>query len=325
MPPIAGQSKWCWAALFNSLTETKVCDNIITQKKVCIRMVTQTTGYVNNQLAQKFGGDAMEFGKRLKSYRLNKGYTQKELSALIGVSEVTIGNWEREVKTPNLGALFALASTLQVSLDTLTGFPMPETTRQFTLEHTERSLIEKYRELDRYGKQAVDMICNVEFARISAKLNETIQPSGKIIDFSTARGRERYIPAYTSPSAAGFAVPLEGDEFEMILADESVPSDADFAVRIQGDSMAPYIEDGAMVFVNKDAEITNGDVGIFSVDGAMYCKQFFKDNEGNVHLLSANPDRISANVYLSVDCGSELRASGKVIIGSIPLPDYFDI
>ena len=111
----------------------------------------------------------------------------------------------------------------------------------------------------------------------------------------------------------------------MILVDNSVPSDADFAVRIQGDSMEPYISDGSMVFVNKDAEITNGDVGIFCVDGAMYCKQFFKDTDGNVYLLSANPNRTNANVFLSADCGSEFRSSGKVIMESIPLPDYFNI
>lgn len=32
------------------------------------------------------------------------------------------------------------------------------------------------------------------------------------------------------------AVPLEGDEFEMPLADDSVPADADYAVCISGDS-----------------------------------------------------------------------------------------
>ena len=266
----------------------------------------------------------MEFGKRLKSYRLNKGYTQKDLSAKIGVSEVTIGNWERGTKAPNLGALLSLASTLQVSLDALTGLPSPENEQQIILENTERSLIERYRELDRYGKQAVDMICSIEFSRVSAK-PELTKRQGKVIDFPVQKERERYIPAYTSPSAAGYAIPLEGDEFEMLLADDSVPAEADFAVRIQGDSMSPYIEDGSMVFINKDAEITNGDVGIFCVDGAMYCKQFFRDAEGNVHLLSANPDRIDTNVFLNADCGSELRASGKVIISNIPLPDYFDI
>lgn len=267
----------------------------------------------------------MEFCKRLKTYRLNKGYTQKELSSMIGVSEVTVGNWERGVKTPNLCALLSLASALQISLDKLTGFPTPEPSCEFTLEDAEHLLIEQYRKLDQYGRQAVEMICSVELTRVSAKTNKTNRSSEKLLDFPTARERARYIPAYTSPSAAGFAVPLEGDEFEMILADNTVPSEADFAVFIQGDSMFPYIEDGSMVFVDKDAEISNGDVGIFCVDGSMYCKQFFKDGEGNVHLLSANPERIDTNVYLSTDCGSELRASGKVIINSIPLPDYFDI
>ena len=265
----------------------------------------------------------MEFSKRLKSLRLNKGYTQKELGAKIGVSEVTVGNWERGVKYPNLMALISLSAALQISLDSLAGIDFNNKEPQIILNQSEKSIVEKYRVLDKFGKQAVDMICNIEFARVSAKQPE--HDPDKIVEFSSIKHSRRYIPAYTSPSAAGIAVPLEGDEFEMILVDNSVPSDADFAVRIQGDSMEPYISDGSMVFVNKDAEITNGDVGIFCVDGAMYCKQFFKDTDGNVYLLSANPNRTNANVFLSADCGSEFRSSGKVIMESIPLPDYFNI
>ncbi len=266
----------------------------------------------------------MEFGKRLKSFRLSEGYTQKELGTQIGVSEVTIGNWERGIKSPNLTTLLSLCSVLRISIDDLTGFSPPQNQSRLVLTTDESVLIENYRKLDRYGKQAVDTICSIELSRISG--GKTKSPTtGKVIDFPSAKDSKRYIPAYASPSAAGIAVPLEGDEFEMILVDDNVPSDADFAVWIQGDSMAPYIEDGSRVFVNKDAEIKNGDVGIFSVDGAMYCKQFFKDKDGNVHLLSANPKRTNANVYLSADCDSEFRASGKVIMESIPLPDYFDI
>lgn len=266
----------------------------------------------------------MELGKQIKSYRLSKGFTQKELGSLVGVSEITIGNWERGVKAPSLGALLSLCTALQTSLDTLTGFITPNKETQVVLSLEEHSLLGKYRELDKYGKQAVDTICNIEYERISARTTQ--HNSEKVISFRGSNsGRKRYIPAYTNPSAAGIAVPLEGDEFEMILVDEHVPADADFAVRIQGDSMSPYIEDGEIVFVNKDAEISNCDVGIFCVDGSMYCKQFFKDTNGNVYLLSANPNRTSANVYLSADCGSEIRASGKVIMGSIPLPDYFNI
>ena len=110
----------------------------------------------------------------------------------------------------------------------------------------------------------------------------------------------------------------------MILADETVPENADFAVWIQGDSMEPYIKDGEMVFIDRDATLKNGDVGIFSVDGAMYCKQLYKDDHGNVYLLSANPDRQDANVFLSCDSGQSLQACGKVVMDKIPLPDYFN-
>jgi len=266
----------------------------------------------------------MDFGNRLKSLRISSGYTQKELGKKIGVTEVTIGNWERGTKTPGLAAIISLGDALSVSLDTLADFKPPND-RRTTLLPEEGSLIEKYRRLDVFGRKAVSTICEIELARLTEG-QQKHNTGGKILTFPSRMEKQRYIPAYRSPSAAGIAVPLEGNEFEMILADSSVPADADFAVRIQGDSMSPYIEDGSMVFVSKSGEISNGDVGIFCVDGAMYCKQFFKDQHGNVYLLSANPDREDANVFLAADSGSTLSASGKVILGaSIPLPEYFEI
>mgnify|MGYP000706428936 CR=1 FL=1 len=76
----------------------------------------------------------------------------------------------------------------------------------------------------------------------------------------------------------------------MILVDSSVPEEADYAVYIQGNSMYPYIHDGDMVYVKKDAELSVGDVGIFCVDGAMYCKQYYLDDNNNLVLVSANPE-----------------------------------
>lgn len=261
----------------------------------------------------------MEFDKKLKFYRQNRGFTQKELGFIIGVSDVTIGNWERGVKTPSLGLTFSLCTALQVSIDTLTGFCVDQTNRMGNNEN-EQQLIVKYRELDNYGRQAVDAVCDIEYSRA---LNNK-HSYKRAVSFPHTQERKRYIPAYTNPSAAGIAVPLEGNEFEMIPVDDSVPANADFAVRIQGDSMMPYIEDGSVIFVDKDAELHNGDVGIFCVDGSMYCKQFFKDVDGNVYLLSSNPDRIDANIFLSAESGSEIRLDGKVIIDCIPLPEYFE-
>ena len=133
----------------------------------------------------------------------------------------------------------------------------------------------------------------------------------------------RYIPRYSTPSAAGYSVPLDGDDFEMILVDDSVPSDADFAVGIQGNSMYPYIHDGDTVYVKKDCDLSVGDVGIFCVDGAMYCKQYYIDADRNLTLVSANPRLRNTNVYLSSEGSSEFRCYGKVLLECrIELPDY---
>ena len=66
-------------------------------------------------------------------------------------------------------------------------------------------------------------------------------------------------------------------------------------MRIQGDSMEPYILDGSIAYVNRDP-LSNGDVGIFCVDGAMLCKQYVRDRLGIVYLFSLNRERADADV-----------------------------
>lgn len=86
-----------------------------------------------------------------------------------------------------------------------------------------------------------------------------------------------------------------GEDFDYIQVDESVPQAAEFAVRIQGDSMIPVIADGSVAYVNRDP-LRAGDVGIFCVDGDMFCKQYYKDPAGVVYLFSLNRARADADV-----------------------------
>ena len=109
----------------------------------------------------------------------------------------------------------------------------------------------------------------------------------------------------------------------MLLADNSVPYEADYAVDIQGNSMCPYINDGDMVYVKKDVNISIGDIGIFCVDGAMYCKQYYIDKDKNLVLASANPDMRHTNIVVSSDSYVSVRLCGKVLLSQkIELPDY---
>lgn len=263
----------------------------------------------------------MEFGQRLKNLRLERGFTQQDLASSIGVSVVAIRNWERGARKPALDGIVALGQTLKVSADVLLGLSISNQPNcSLVLSPAEKKLLTNYQSLDSHGKKAVETICLLEKERVDAA---TKKLAPKVINFEAAKSRERFIPRYTTPSAAGFNVPLDGADFEMLLVDDGVPSDADYAVDIQGNSMYPYIHDGDMVYVKKDEELSIGDVGIFCVDGAMYCKQYFLDDEGNLILVSANPDLKHTNIFVSADSGSSVRLCGKVLLNQrIELPDY---
>lgn len=263
----------------------------------------------------------MDFGQRLKSLRVERNLTQQNLGDAVGVSTVTIRAWERNTKKPAMDALLSLGRVLNISMDTLLDFHSNNAPNYtLVLTSSERKLLSSYQSLDNYGQRAVDAICALEKERVDATKKPRVIP--KVIDLQQVKS-ERYIPRYTTPSAAGSSVPLDGVDFEMILVDSSVPEEADYAVDIQGNSMYPYIHDGDMVYVEKDAELTIGDVGIFCVDGAMYCKQYYLDDNNNLILASANPELRHTNIFVSADSGRSVKACGKVLLKEkIDLPDY---
>ena len=83
------------------------------------------------------------------------------------------------------------------------------------------------------------------------------------------------------------------DEIEYIDADENIC--ADFALRCVGDSMInARIEDGDLVFIDKDAHIKDGDIAAISIDFEITLKRvYFKEN--SVVLMAENakiPPRI---------------------------------
>ena len=251
----------------------------------------------------------MDFGQRLKSLRVERNLTQQNLGDAVGVSTVTIRAWERNTKKPAMDALLSLGRVLNISMDTLLDFHLNNAPNYtLVLTSSERKLLSSYQSLDNYGQKAVDAICALEKERVDAMKKPRVIP--KIIDLQQVKS-ERYIPRYTTPSAAGSSVPLDGVDFEMILVDSSVPEEADYAVDIQGNSMYPYIHDGDMVYVEKDAELTIGDVGIFCVDGAMYCKQYYLDDNNNLVLVSANPELRHTNIFVSADSGRSVKPAAR--------------
>lgn len=131
-------------------------------------------------------------------------------------------------------------------------------------------------------------------------------------------GEMIYIKEYITPAAAGFASPAEGEDYILVPVTEEIPAGTDYAVRIQGDSMEPYIPDGSRVFVKRTNELTDGDIGIFFVDGDMKCKQYCEDAFGNIYLFSLNRNRADADSFISESGGICVYCFGKVLLDSKP-------
>lgn len=81
--------------------------------------------------------------------------------------------------------------------------------------------------------------------------------------------------------------------------------------------MAPVIQDGSIVYINR-APLSNGDVGIFCVDGEMLCRQYVRDRLGMVYLFSLNRERADMDLVFSRESGQSLVCFGRVMLSSRP-------
>lgn len=60
-------------------------------------------------------------GERIKKARIDRGFTQIQLSVLSGVSTQTITAWETGRMCPSIITLIPVANVLNISLDELVG------------------------------------------------------------------------------------------------------------------------------------------------------------------------------------------------------------
>ncbi|MEG1989235.1 MAG: LexA family transcriptional regulator, partial [Oscillibacter sp.] len=248
----------------------------------------------------------MSFGLRLRARREELNLSRVDLAETLGVSPSAIGNYETGVSFPKEEVLLRLFDCLRADPNDL--FRDSFRGGGSVISQSERALLEKYRGLSPQGRETVRSVTDA----LCAYRDD--------LELSRQPDREsRVIPLYCSPAAAGFAAPVCGEDFEYLEVTAEVPPAAEFAVRIQGDSMAPYIADDSVVYVNRDP-LGAGDVGIFCVDGEILCKQYYKDPGEMVYLFSLNRKRADADVVLPAGSGRTLVCFGRVVMHSLPLP-----
>lgn len=236
-----------------------------------------------------------------------RGISRTELSRGSGIPYTTIDGWfKKGGDNVRLPTLKRLAEYLGVSLDTLADMPGSGPSP------SELNTLRRMRGLDAHGRRMVELTLSEELARIR-----------EAEEAARAEEKEplRWIPWYSTMAAAGFAAPSEGVDYTPIPVTGDVPENAGFAVTIDGDSMEPYIKNGERVYCVKDGRgVSVGDVGIFCVDGAHYCKQYCTDGS-NVYLLSLNRARADADIVLWATGNRSLTLLGRVIMSKrVPMP-----
>ena len=242
--------------------------------------------------------------------RIKKGAGQ-ELGAALGLaSGDVISQWRAGISKSYEDYLYQIAAFYGVSVEWLRG----ETDDPRPIRPGEPpEIVKKFDALDEHGREIVMLLLDAEYRRCTGTATPAAEASRKV----------EYIRHYLVPAAAGYASPIEGEDFEEIERPPGAPDGADFCITIRGDSMEPFIPDGSLAYVQRGAQLQEFDAGVFFVDGDVYCKQWCVDYAGTLHLLSANPKRQDANISIPRDAGRSCVCFGKVLLGKrLPAPIY---
>lgn len=263
----------------------------------------------------------MTIEEQLKQEILSKYKSVRAFTTSIQVPYTTLDSvFKRGVSNAGIETMLKVFGALDLDIESI---------KDGTLRHREHSLstvkkeapsdlseealkvAKDYSALDRHGKNMTKIVITEEQKRMVEERQR--RESGEEEPRYT-----RIIPLYYTPAAAGMTSPAAGQDFDYIEINKEAPKNADFAVKIDGDSMEPYIMDGTIVYVNREP-LANGDVGIFFVDGDMLCKQYYKDERGNIRLLSLNRSRSDADRFISSnDSDTVMMYYGRVILPRRP-------
>lgn len=239
------------------------------------------------------------------------GKSASSVAELMGYHRSELSRWKKGT-TPRRSTLVKIADFFGCSVDELIEeHPSKNKKTAPSISDEAVKIAKQYDELDIYGKKAVKSILAVENERMSAESDETEPDAVELI------------PHYFTAAAAGYAAPIDGEDFELIPRDANVPKKADYCIEVAGDSMEPYIKDGQRIYVQKTADIPEFSPCVWFVDGDVFVKQFCTDHRGTLYLLSANPKREDANITIPRDSGRTAICLGKVLLSrKLPEPVY---
>lgn len=236
--------------------------------------------------------------KNLKSLREEKGLNQEEFGATVGVKKTTYQGYESGAREPDAQFWIDVSDRYMVTTDYLLDqVSDPHGTKYGGATKLDAS----YNALDEHGRRLVDLVVDAELERMAA----TPAP---VIEFPRPM-----IQHFIVPAAAGYASPIDGEDYEMIPLPDGAPENADFCITVSGNSMEPYLYDRDLAYVKRGAPLQEYDVGVFSVNGETLIKRWYVDRSGVLHLRSINPAASGSNRTIPRSSQDRVVCYGKVI------------
>lgn len=114
----------------------------------------------------------MAFNDRLKESRTNAGLTQEQLSEKLGIAKSTLSGYESGNREPSIATVAKILDILDVDANYLYQDEVEKITN-VVVNIEEKTILERYRELDEHGREMVDFTLEKEYER-SISLKEPI-------------------------------------------------------------------------------------------------------------------------------------------------------
>ena len=236
-------------------------------------------------------------GQVIRKYRTAAGMDQAELASRLGYTKTAIGNWELGLTRPDIDNVPKLCKELHIPVTELLDME-PEA----ALSSEDRRFLETLHRLDRFDRNTVWQIMDRLLFQQDSK--------------EKARLRRAYLQLcrYEEAAAAGIGTPMSDHaENETVYAlHANVPHGTDAVIHVNGRSMEPTFRDGSYVYVEMGAAVQPGQIGIFTVNGEAFIKEYQSDG-----LHSHNPRYKTIFKGEGVDVRCCGRVTGAVAEGDI--------
>lgn len=233
-----------------------------------------------------------DIARTIRASRLVAGLTQKQVANALGRPQQTIANWESGKSQPDANTLFELFRVLGRSVDEAFGV----SGRPFSVTAREREHIRKYRALDPYGQDAVELVLEHEHKRCAEQARSMAKEGAEVENVI-------YITrCFSQPMSAGAGIEAGDDYPEELELTRRPPRGTSYVAPVRGDSMEPTYRDGDRLFIRSCEEIGTGQIGVFLMDGKQWVKE-----QGDGVLISHNPR------YGPIPMREDIRCQGLVL------------